>query len=183
MSPRAATPATTASGSLAASRPQTGGQWLRLVGNAVNLTTLLGLGVATLGRARIRRGPRGLLLAERYRLRFPVASAFTVGSVIITSSTFDARLSELPGLVVHEERHTWQYLACLGLPFYPLYVLCMGWSVLRTGDRSSRNFFERQAGLELGGYRDVPIRPISVTIRRLLAWFRAGREDGKRHVS
>jgi hypothetical protein len=36
----------------------TGWQWLRLIGNALNLTTPIGLLVARIGRARIRRGPR-----------------------------------------------------------------------------------------------------------------------------
>ena len=36
----------------------------------------------------------------------------------------------------------------------------MGWSMLRTGDRAARNFFERQAGLAIGGYRDVPVKPV-----------------------
>ena len=113
----------------------TGWQWVRLVGNILNLTTLLGLGFAAIGRARVRRGPRGLLLAEGYRLPFPVAGAFTVGSVITTPTTFAERLRGLPHLLDHEERHTWQYLYCLGLPFYIAYVVMMGWSVLRTGDR------------------------------------------------
>ena len=39
--------------------PLTGWQRVRLVGNLVNLTTPLGLGIALAGGARIRRGPRG----------------------------------------------------------------------------------------------------------------------------
>ena len=96
----------------------TGWQWVRLVGNVLNLTTPLGLVIARIGRARIRRGPRGLLLAEGYRLPFPIAGAFTVGSVITTGTTFTERLRWLPRLLEHEERHSWQYLCCLGLPFY-----------------------------------------------------------------
>lgn len=148
----------------------TGWQWVRLVGNIVNLTTLLGLLVAAIGRARIRRGPRGLWLAEGYRIPFPVAGAFTIGSVITTPTTFAERLRGLPHLLRHEERHTWQYLCCLGLPFYILYLVMMGWSVLRTGDRAARNAFERQAGLADGGYPDKPVIPLQIQVRRATAW-------------
>jgi hypothetical protein len=144
--------------------PKTGWQWLRFVGNIVNLTTLVGLVVALIGRARLRRGPRGLILGEGYRLKFPVAGAFTIGNVITTGSTWEEKLTELPSLLQHEEGHTWQYLYCIGLPFYLAYGICMAWSVLRTGDRAARNFFERQAGLAIGGYPDLPTRPISAGI-------------------
>ena len=62
--------------------PATGWQWVRFVGNYVNLSTILGLGVAKLGRATIRRGPRGLYLGEGYHFKFPVAGAFTIGLLI-----------------------------------------------------------------------------------------------------
>jgi hypothetical protein len=150
----------------------TAGQWVRLVGNVLNLTTPLGLLIARIGGAQVRRGPRGLLLAEGYRLPFPVAGAFTVGSVITTGSTFHQRLRGLPRLLEHEERHSWQYLCCLGLPFYPVYVVMMGWSVLRTGNRAARNAFERHAGLAAGGYPDLPVIPASVQTRRATRWLR-----------
>lgn len=122
---------------------------LRRAGNLINLSTPLGLLAARIGRAQVRRGPRGLLLAEGYRIRFPFAMAFTVGNVLIHRSTWaDAP----PPLLEHEEAHSWQWLYCLGLPFLPAYTICMGWSMLRTGDRATGNFFERQAGLESGGY-------------------------------
>ncbi len=57
-------------------------------------------------------------------------------------------------LLGHEERHSTQYAWCLGLPFLVLYSLCAGWSVLRTGNPGTANFFERQAGLAAGGYPD-----------------------------
>ncbi len=142
------------------SPPQTRWQWFRLVGNVINLTTPGGLLVAVIGDAKIRRGPRGLILCEGYRLKFPVAGAFTIGNVITTGSTWEHQLNQYPALLQHEERHTWQYLYCIGLPYYVAYVICMGWSVLRTGDRAARNFFERQAGLVIGGYRELPTRPI-----------------------
>src|SRR6478672_10742765 len=111
MSPRAAdsTP------SLAASRPQTAWQWVRLIGNVVNLTTLLGLAVGAFGGATFRSGPRGLILGEHYRFTFPVAGAFTIGNVSTTARDWDTLLRDLPTLLTHEERHTWQYLYCLGL--------------------------------------------------------------------
>ena len=142
------------------SPPQTGWQWFRLVGNVLNLTTPGGLLVALIGDAKIRRGPRGLFLCEGYRLKFPIAGAFTIGNVITTESTWEQQLRRYPELLRHEEQHTWQYLYCIGLPYYVAYVACMGWSVLRTGDRASRNFFERQAGLVIGGYRERPTRPV-----------------------
>ena len=55
-------------------------------------------------------------------------------------------------MLEHESEHTWQYAYCLGLPFLPLYLLATTWSLLRTRDRASANFFEKQAGLALGGY-------------------------------
>ncbi|HEU5485204.1 MAG TPA: hypothetical protein VFU98_09870 [Microlunatus sp.] len=150
----------------------TGWQWVRLVGNVVNLTTVLGLLIAVLGRARLRSGPRGLVLAEGYRLRFPVAGAFTVGNVITTPTDFAERLRVLPRMLDHEERHSWQYLCCLGLPFYILYTVMMGWSVLRTGDRAARHAFERMAGLADGGYVDRPVIPLRVQIGNVARWLR-----------
>ena len=60
--------------------PTTRWQWVRFVGNFANLSTPVGLAVAKIGRATIKRGPRGLFLGEGYRLGFPVAGAFTVGN-------------------------------------------------------------------------------------------------------
>ena len=150
------------------SPPQTGWQWLRLVGNVVNLTTPGGLVVALIGDAKIRRGPRGLFLCEGYRLKFPVAGAFTIGNVITTGSTWEQQLHQYPELLRHEEQHSWQYLYCIGLPYYVAYVACMAWSVLRTGDRAARNFFERQAGLAIGGYRELPTRPVRENLAAII---------------
>jgi hypothetical protein len=150
-------------------------QWVRLVGNMVNLTTPIGLLIATIGGARIRRGPRGLFVGEGYRLGFPVASAFTIGSVITTDRTWPELLRRTPQLFEHEERHTWQYLWCIGLPFYPAYGVCLVWSVLRTGDLAARNFFERNAGLASGGYQDMPVRPIGENIRAVIGQLRTRR--------
>jgi hypothetical protein len=138
----------------------------RQVANLVNLSTPLGLGVAVLGRCHIRRGPRGLVLADHYRFGFPTASAFTVGNVLITPGDWTALARQRPTLMPHEERHTWQWVALAGLPLLPAYGLAMAWSVLRTGDRAARNVFETRAGLVLGGYREVAPRPLG---RALLA--------------
>jgi hypothetical protein len=138
----------------------TPGQRAREVGNLLNLSTPLGCLVAAIGGASVRRGPRGLLLAEGYRPRFPVAAAFTVGNVVISRHPWDEMARRQPRLLRHEERHSSQYLWCAGLPYLPLYTACMAWSVLRCGDRASANFFERNAGLEAGGYLARPRRPL-----------------------
>lgn len=158
--------------------PLTGWQRFRLVGNIVNLTTPAGLLVALAGGARVRRGPRGLFIGEGYQLKFPVASAFTIGSVITTTRTWDELLRQNPRLFEHEERHTWQYLACVGLPFYLAYGVCLAWSMLRTGDRAARNFFERQAGLAAGGYLDVPVRPVGENVSAMIGMFRRTKAPG-----
>lgn len=145
---------------------------LRRWGNQVNLSTALGLAVARLGRADVRPGPRGLLLADGYRLPFPVAGAFTVGDVLITAGRWNRHR---PGLLEHEERHSWQWFWCAGLPFLPAYGAALVWSVLRTGDRAAANVFERRADLALGGYRERPVRPLRPAIRALLHTRRGGR--------
>lgn len=126
---------------------------VRTVANWINLSTPLGLLVATAGRCRLRRGPRGLWLAEGYRLGFPIAGAFTVGSVVITPGRFAELAVRLPRLLAHEERHATQWCAWLGLPMLPAYLVTMAWSWLRTGDRAAANAFEVHAGLADGGYR------------------------------
>lgn len=141
---------------------------LRSTGNWLNLSTPLGLAVARLGRAHVRPGPRGLLLADGYRLGFPIALAFTVGNVLVTRGRWDELLRTRPGLLEHEEAHSWQWLACAGLPFIPAYGVCLAWSVLRSGDLAAHNVFERQAGLVLGGYHAVPVRPLAPAVRAAL---------------
>lgn len=122
----------------------------RLV-NAVNGSTLLGRGVAALGRASVEPGPRGLILATGYRIGFPPAPAFTVGNVVI--SRHDPQWwREHPRMLLHEERHSWQYAFTLGLPMIPLYLVAAGFSYLRGGDPAAHNVFERWAGLADGGY-------------------------------
>jgi hypothetical protein len=135
------------------SDPRRAREALVALANVVNLSTPLGLAVAVAGRARLSRGPRGMLLGTSYRLSVPPAVAFTVGGVILTRLSRDDLLAR-PRLVAHEERHTWQYAACLGLPMLPLYLLACGWSWLRCRDFASANVFERMAGLADGGYQD-----------------------------
>jgi hypothetical protein len=133
--------------------------WWRVkeAANALNLSTAAGVGVAAAGRARLVRGPRGLLLATGYRLPLPAAPAFTVGNVVLTRHD-EAWVAARPRLLAHEERHSWQYAACLGLPMLPLYLLAAGWSWARGGDPATHNVFERAAGLADGGYPLVSAR-------------------------
>ena len=132
-------------------------QRVRRLANLVNLSTPLGLLIATAGRARRRPGPGGLTLAEGYTIPFPPAGAFTVGNVVISPQRFDELIGRNPTVIEHEDVHAWQYVWCGGLPFLPLYALAAGWSWLRTGDVASGNVFERTAGLERGGYREAPV--------------------------
>ena len=144
-------------------------EWWRVkaVANVVNLSTPLGLLVAAVGRSRFRRGPRGLVLASEFALpgswvetgamapdpthdqRLP--PAFTLGNVVISPRSA-AYLDSRPRLLAHEERHSWQYAACLGLPMLPMYAVAAAWSYLRGGDFGVHNPFERLAGLADGGY-------------------------------
>ncbi len=130
---------------------------LKQVVNVLNGSTPVGAIVALVGRARLTRGPRGLVVGSGYRLPLPAAPAFTVGNVVITPHD-EAWLAARPRLLVHEERHSWQYVACLGLPMLPLYVLAASWSWLRGGDAGVHNVFERAAGLVDGGYPLVSAR-------------------------
>lgn len=135
----------------------TAAQWFRLGWNLLNLSTMLGLLIALAGRATIRCGPRGLLFAEGFRINFPKAGAFTVGTFVITRYTVDALERWHPGTLAHEDVHAWQYSYMLGLPYLPVYWILCGWSWLRTGDPASGNPFERQAGLARGGYTERPV--------------------------
>ena len=56
-------------------------------------------------------------------------------------------------------------------------VTCTGdtTTASRTGDRAAANFFERQAGLAIGGYRDYPVRPIGEGIRAIVGKLRLTR--------
>lgn len=128
---------------------------LRRVANLVNLSTPLGLLVARIGRAEVTAGRDGFVWAERYRLPFPVATAFTVGDVLITAGRWDDLRRDQPLLAGHEQRHSGQYALCGGL-FLPFYGLATVWSWIRCRDRFSHNVFERLAGLSDGGYPCPP---------------------------
>ena len=135
-------------------------RWRQVV-NVVNLSTPLGLALAAAGRARITRGPHGLLLARGYRAPFPAprAPAVTVGDVILLRLD-DERLARRPKLLEHEARHSWQWAAWLGpAGFLPAYGLASVWSWWRTGDLAVGNAFEVRAGLAEGGYRLSSARP------------------------
>jgi hypothetical protein len=128
------------------------GAAVRGVLTAVNGTTLVGLAVARAGRATVRRGRDGVLIAEGYRLPVPKQTCFTVGSIVLTRRTAEWLLHEQHvRLLRHETRHADQY-ALLGPLFWPAYWLACGWSYARTGTYGLRNVFERHAGLEAGGY-------------------------------
>lgn len=135
--------------------PLTGPERLRAIANALNLSTAAGLLLAKLSRSPVERGPHGLLLGTNYTPTLPLAGAFTVGNVIFYRAE-RAFIDSRPDLLAHEARHATQYAWCLGLPFLPLYFSCAAWSWWRTGDPGSRNFFERNAGLAQGGYRELP---------------------------
>ncbi|GAA3124886.1 hypothetical protein JOF29_006210 [Kribbella aluminosa] len=148
-----------------------GWQWVKLVGNFLNLSTLAGGLVGVVGRAEFSRGPRGLFFANGYRLGFPVAGAFTIGNVIL--SKHDRSYFDDARLVRHEERHSWQYFCLLGLPMLPLYVVGVVVSFLLTGDPASRNPFERLANLKDGGYVEHPVQPLGRTVTQAFSGLRS----------
>ncbi|MFQ4148418.1 hypothetical protein AAGW05_06935 [Arthrobacter sp. LAPM80] len=141
---------------------------VRAVANAVNLSTAAGLLLAGLTRTRVEKGPQGLVFGTNYKPRLPLAGAFTVGNVVFYRAG-RAFIDSRPDLLEHEARHATQYAWCLGLPFLPLYAACAAYSWWRTGDPGSRNFFERNAGLALGGYRELPTITRLPRLRNFLA--------------
>ncbi|TCO33482.1 hypothetical protein EV652_103483 [Kribbella steppae] len=140
----------------------TGWQWVKVVGNCLNLSTLVGLLVGVIGRARFSWGPRGLVFANGYKIPFPVAGAFTVGNVVL--SKHERAYFDDEALVRHEERHSWQYFCLIGLLLWPMYVVGVVVSWLLTGDPASRNPFERLANLKDGGYAERPIQSFGQTL-------------------
>ncbi|MGR0162079.1 hypothetical protein [Paenarthrobacter nitroguajacolicus] len=129
-------------------------QRLRQIANLLNLSTPLGLAVAAASRSPVSAGPRGLLIAAGYGWKLPHAGAFTLGNVILYRAPHGVAGTDTV-LLGHEERHSTQYAYCLGLPFLALYGAAAAWSMVRSGNPASRNFFERQAGLVAGGYIDT----------------------------
>ena len=120
--------------------------------NALTLSTVVGLALARASGARIESGPDGLVLATAARRGLLRADAFTVGNVVVTT-----RPALDPQLLAHEARHATQWAWCVVL-FLPLYAAAMAWSWALTGDRWSRNWFERDAGLAAGSYVESPTR-------------------------
>jgi hypothetical protein len=131
---------------------------VRLVANLLNGSTAAGILAAAAGRARLTRAGNGLVVAVRYRLPVPQALAFCLGNVIVTRLDSDG-LDSAQALFAHEARHATQFACCGGVLMVPLYFLAAGLSWLLTGDFSSRNIFERRAGLAEGGYAERPLRP------------------------
>lgn len=139
----------------------------RQIANALNLSTGTGLLLAALTGTPVERGPEGLLLGTHYRPALPLAGAFTVGNVVFYRAG-RAFIDSRPELLAHEAAHATQYAWCLGLPFLPLYAGCAAYSLWRTGNPGSRNFFERNAGLERGGYRELPTLDRSSAVRHAI---------------
>jgi hypothetical protein len=131
--------------------PHTPGTRVREVLNWVNLSTPLGLAVARFGGASIAPLGRGTHLATGYRYGFPVASAFTIGNVVISRHD-PAYFAARPALLRHEDRHCTQYAFVLGVAMLPAYVVSVGVSWVLAGDHWSFNPFERLAGLADGSY-------------------------------
>jgi hypothetical protein len=146
-------------------------QRVKLVGNFLNLSTVAGVFVGVLGRAKFSRGPRGLFFATGYKLGFPIAGAFTIGNVVL--SKHERAYFDNEALLRHEERHSWQYFCLIGLPMLPLYVVGVVVSFLLTGDPASRNPFERLADLKEGGYVERPIQPIGKTVTQAFSVLRS----------
>jgi hypothetical protein len=130
---------------------------VRFAVNLANGSTLVGLGVALAGRARLARAADGLLTGTGYRLPAPAVPAFTVGNMIITRRD---SLSADTALFRHEARHTTQYAWSGGLLMLPLYLAAAGVSWLLCDDFGAWNMYERWAGLDDGGYADRSLRPI-----------------------
>jgi len=131
--------------------PQTFWTRVRTLLNWLNLSTFLGLTIAKIGGATITRRGRGTYFAAGYRYGFPVASAFTVGSVIASKHDLEW-LQDRPVLLQHEDRHCTQYAFVFGVVMLPFYFLGVGVSYAIAGDHSSYNPFERLANLSDGGY-------------------------------
>jgi hypothetical protein len=136
-----------------------GWQRLRVVVNWVNLMTPLGLLVGKAGGSSFRRGPHGLYIGTGYRLRVPIAGAFTLGNVITTRHAEDYLLgADSSTLLAHEMRHSVQS-AVLGPLFLPAYFAASAYSYAVGKDWGSRNVFEIWAGLADGNYERGPLRP------------------------
>ena len=143
-----------------------------------NGTTLAGLALAVAAKTTRVRGPRGVIVAGGYRLPVPSQKCFTMGSVILTRTPPEWLLHpDRADLLDHEMRHVAQY-AVLGPLFWPAYWAMCAYSYLLTGSYGGRNTFERRAGLDAGGYRDLPLRPWAGRLAALLRGQRRRRDPG-----
>jgi len=128
---------------------------LRAGVNWVNGSTLLGLGIARVGRADLHRDGQRRWHAAGYR--GPNSSrVFTVGNVILHKHD-PGYLDSRPELLRHETAHCTQW-ACFGPVFVPVYYLECAISWLLTGDAANGNAFEVGAGLRRGGYRSPALQ-------------------------
>jgi hypothetical protein len=126
----------------------------------VNGTSVVAVVIAAVARARLRRGPGGVLIATGYRLPLPRQRCFTIGCVIFTRGDSTTLLGpDCAALLGHETRHVAQY-AVLGPLFWPAYWLASGYSWTTTGGYGSHNVFEQLAGLADGGYPELPAGPV-----------------------
>jgi hypothetical protein len=130
---------------------------LRQVVNVITLATPLGLLLAAVGRARLRPGPHGTIVAADYAWSFPAphAPALTIGDVILLRLP-DDELARRPRLLLHEARHSVQWACLVGVVGFPaLYGLASLWSWLACRNAAVRNIFEVRAGLVDGGYPEA----------------------------
>src|ERR1700749_2637341 len=88
--------------------------------NLANGSTLAGLGVATLGGARVARSADRLFVGTGYRLPVPPAPALFLGHV--TVSGLDG-LAPASARFQHEARHATQYACCGWVVMVPLYLV------------------------------------------------------------
>src|SRR2546430_8888673 len=85
--------------------------------NLASGSTVVGVGVATLGGAGVARSRNRLFVGTGYRLPVPPAPAFCLGNVIVTR--LDG-LDPSSALFRHEARHATQYACCGGGGVGPL---------------------------------------------------------------
>jgi len=138
---------------------------LRQAANVLNGSTLAGIVVASVGKARLQPAGDGLLVGSGYRLPVPSAAAFCLGNVLMTRLDH-AAFTGSTRLFAHEARHATQYACCAGLVMLPLYGIAAAVSWALTGDAGSRNVFEQRAGLADGGYAEKDLRPLLRRARR-----------------
>ena len=105
---------------------------MRQAVNLANGSTLAGLGVAALGRARLARGADGLFTGTGYRLPVPPAPAFCLGNVIVTRmDALDRGLGRCSATRPGTPPST---PGAAGWSMVPLYLVAAGVSWVLTGD-------------------------------------------------